>query len=96
MPKRKDKVWLGPELPGGTRPLFRETPEGERSVGYTGPKGSLPRVDSELDLEHVEGCMYEVTGEVKFTAAGPSQVASPAYRDGWSRIFGAKAPVGQA
>lgn len=29
-------------------------------------------------------------------ASGPAQVATPAYRDGWARIFGTAPAVGQA
>jgi len=96
MPKQKDKLWLGPELAGGRRAILRETPDGKQTPGYVGPRGTLPRVDSQIDLEHVQGCLYEVTSEVKFTSPGPPQVSTPAYREGWSRIFGAKTPVGQA
>jgi hypothetical protein len=40
-----------------------------------------------------DGVLRVVEG---FTASGPAQVATPAYRGGWERIFGGKHVVGEA
>jgi hypothetical protein len=52
---------------------------------------SLPE-DSFL-VEQIEGNRYRYT---KVEHQGPVRVATPAYRDGWDRIFGNKQVVGQA
>lgn len=90
---KKDTVWVGPELPNGHRPMIRRTVSGESQKGLIVP---LEEANSVLELDHLEGPFYQVTGETRLTASGPSQVASKAYRDGWSRIFGGKHSVGQA
>lgn len=95
--KPKDELILGPVVDrDGTpaRPYIRVTPEGDVSRGILGH--DLPNSKGEVELDHLGGARFEVTKVTRFTAGGPPQVASPQYRDGWSRIFGGKAPVGQA
>jgi hypothetical protein len=91
---KRDRVWVGPELSDGNRPFIRENETG-RQTGIMGDNPTSPP-DSFVELEHVSGCCYDVTSEVKFTSAGPSQVATNAYREGWDRLFGKRREVGQA
>jgi hypothetical protein len=95
--KPKDELIVGPVVDrDGTpaRPYIRVTPEGEISRGILGE--GLPNPKGEVELNHLGGSRFAVTKVTRFTESGPAQVASPQYRDGWSRIFGGKAPVGQA
>ena len=85
---------MGPELANGQRPFVRHSETGNCERGMLAQ--SLANADRVLELEHLAGPFYEVTGETRLTASGPSQVASEAYREGWSRIFGGRRPVGQA
>jgi hypothetical protein len=91
--KQRDTVWVGPELANGHRPFVRQTSTGKSERGCFVPKDEAERA---VELKHLGGHCFEVTRETRLTAGGPSQVANPAYRDGWSRIFGGKQAVGQA
>lgn len=91
----KDTVWVGPELCDGRRPFVRRKDTGEPEVGLLG-SDPLDGADSVIELDHVQGDEYEVRSEIRFTAMGPTQVASSAYRAGWSRVFGGRAPVGNS
>lgn len=93
-PKR-DIVWIGPKSADGRRPSIRRDLHGTVSVSAISDLDSPSVADSVLELRHVAGDRYEVMSEILLTASGPAQVATDAYRDGWSRIFG-KAEVGQA
>jgi hypothetical protein len=93
--KPKDELIIGPVIDdAGSRPFLRRSPEGEISGGIlsddtTNSKGAV-------ELAPLGGSRFEVLKVTRYTSAGPAQVASPAYRDGWSRIFGGRAPVGEA
>lgn len=92
MPK-KDRVWVGPELPDGNRPFIRENEKG-RQAGIIGVDPPAP--DGFVELEPISGCCFEVKSEIRYTSAGPAQVANDAYRTGWDRLFGKPRTVGQA
>jgi hypothetical protein len=94
--EKRDRVWVGPTLSDGNRPFIRETETGP-SAGIMGEVSSdVPTPHSLVELEHVAGCCFEVTSEVKFTGKGPAKVTSRAYSKGWDNIFGKKPDVGQA
>jgi len=93
MSPKKDRVWVGPELSDGNRPFIRQN-EDRTQTGIIGTNPPSP--DSFVELEHVEGCCFDVKSEVKFTSGGPAQVATHAYRAGWDRLFGKAREVGQA
>lgn len=41
--------------------------------------------------ESVRPGVYRIAQYIPYTMRGPAAVASPAYRDGWDRVFGARA-----
>lgn len=92
--KDKDRVLVGPEVGEGSRLFMRASPE-QLTVGVL-TEGVRPEADSILELQHVQGCEYEVKNEIRYTAKGPAQVSSKAYRSGWDTVFGGKTPVGVA
>jgi hypothetical protein len=72
-------------------------PEGPRSTGrvYSMRQGQPIPPGAEL-LRHLGGDCYESLGPLDGQSSGPLQVASPAYREGYDRIFGRKPTVGYA
>jgi len=93
--KERDQMRLGPEIEPGRGAAIRRSDKGvsfgtfvEMKEGQSIPEGAeLVHVGAEDD----DG-WRDVTSIYK---SGPAQVATPAYRDGWSRIFG-KQKVGSA
>jgi hypothetical protein len=95
----KDKIRFGPELSPGQRTSFRrraESPEDvevgvfvEAKDGQQIPEGAeLISVEAESeDGWHGAETLYK---------SGPSQVATPKYREGYERIFGGRQRVGEA
>lgn len=93
--KPKDELIIGPTLNDeGARPYVRVTPEGETSTGVLA--GDCSNAKGVIELAPLGGAHFEVQKVTRFTASGPAQVASEAYRKNWGQIFGSKAPVGQA
>lgn len=97
--KHGDVLQLGPELGDGTHVAMRHTAnhdievararvvragenlQGSRVIiGRT--HGDHVHVESELDLR------AGGESETDLSHSGPAQVATPAYRDGWDRVFG--------
>lgn len=92
--KDKDRVLVGPKV-GEDSHLFVRMSSEEVAVGVL-TEGVQPNSDSLLELKHVQGCEYEVKNEVRYTARGPAQVSTKAYRSGWDTVFGGLTPVGVA
>jgi hypothetical protein len=88
-----DSLIAGPQLPGGFHPFVRHRADHRVQAGIMRPvKDGEPlpegaiflerRGDSDLyDVKEVFPSSEEKTG-------GPAKVNSPAFRDGWSRVFG--------
>lgn len=108
----RDTMHLGPDLGNGFHPYVRHRPGCNVETGMLKAKPShgndeaIPPCDGIVRLKHSgPGPVFDVetlyerplppTDDVA-GKAGPAMVATPAYRDGWDRIFGAKAVVGQA
>lgn len=100
MPK-KDQLRIGEEVSPNTRLVERR---GERSGvgtltpvrdGQALPEGAeLVKITPGQDGWHDVETIYKHEPVTELN--GPPQVATPAYRDGWSRIFGKKPTVGVA
>jgi hypothetical protein len=91
--KPKDELIIGPVIDdAGSRPFLRRSPEGAMSSGILTQDTANSK--GFIELAPLGGSRFEVQKVIRYTAAGPAQVASPAYRDGWSRIFGARAGTG--
>ena len=96
MTKQKDQVRLGPETGSGRGAAIRRHDGAvefgtfmETKEGQPIPEGAeLIRVGPEDD----DG-WRDVTTVYK---SGPAQVATPAYREGYDRVFGKKQKVGLA
>jgi hypothetical protein len=88
----KGTVWVGPDIGDGQRAAIRFDGSGGAECGILAPVG--PDADHVLDLKQRSGPFYDVVGEAHATLSGPPKVTSKAYRDGWTRVFGGKHPVG--
>lgn len=97
----EDMMHVGPDIGGGMHPCVRHMPDHSLRVGFF--QEHRPKDDEAVNkpLVHLThkgpGSVYKVEeltpGAV---SAGPSRVATRAYRDGWDRIFGTPKTVGQA
>ena len=95
-----DRIQLGPQVGPDTRLGVRDrngrfSPTGLRRVrGGESVDGAEVIHLSEADAEG----WHEVTTlyDGRATEGGPAQVATPAYREGYDRIFGKKPTVGLA
>jgi hypothetical protein len=91
--REHDEIWFGP----GVYAALRRTPDGEvRQVTCSPMRSGAPlRLGAELAnvSEGNEDGWHPLTSIYK---SGPAQVATPAYREGYDRIFGKKQKVGLA
>lgn len=99
---KKDQLRIGAEIAPNTRLVERRN-GGRRSVatltplvhGRPIPEGSeLVRVTPGEDEWHDVETIYR--HDPRAELSGPPQVATPAYKDGYDRIFGKKQKVGLA
>lgn len=93
MSKQRDQVRIGPEIRPGVRVGVRRNESGERQVLMSQIKDGEPLLGREAAIVHSE-ChdgWHDLT-----SLSGPPQVATPAYRAGYDRIFGKKPTVGEA
>lgn len=94
--KCQDEILVGPQIaPDGSCVCLRHTDEHQVGLGVMRPiEDGKPVLNGEVvSLQRIEGDRYAVT---TLYHAGPSKVSTPAYRDGWDRIFGKEQEVGQA
>lgn len=95
----RDEINFGPEIAPGVRAAMRRQGDsGEmRPVRVTVARDGAP-VPPGAELAQVDGpCVDGWHGITSlFGGDGPAQVATPAYRDGYDRIFGKKQNVGLA
>lgn len=104
-----DLMKVGPDLGNGVRPYIRHKADCSMETGWVKPHADGEPVGYADGLVQLEGrkgddvfnvrTLYErprQPGDVAGDKNGPAMVSSPAYRDGWDRIFGSKAAVGQA
>lgn len=88
------EIVIGPEVGEGQRLAIRHTEDHQIEAGVirqVKDGESLP--EDSFHVEQIEGNRYKYT---KVERPGPARVTTPAYRDGWDRIFGGKQAVGQA
>jgi hypothetical protein len=101
-----DFMKVGPDLGEGFRPYVRHKSDCSMETGWVKPHPDGKPIGDADGLIQLEGredgdvfnvrTLYErVRGDVAGDKNGPAMVSSPAYRDGWDRIFGNKT-VGQA
>lgn len=96
--KIKDQVKLGPEIAPGVRQIVRRRGN-EFEVGVMTPVKEGVPIPEGTDLIRVgEECGDGwQKAEVLFSnRSGPAQVVTPAYREGYDRIFGGKQKVAEA
>jgi hypothetical protein len=98
-PVKKDKIRLTSEL-GEHRHMAVRRSGDEMTVGVLQPMREGQPLPPECELVQVDTASGDVDGwfdsETLFkNTSGPPQVATPAYRDGYDRIFG-KQKVGLA
>lgn len=101
---KKDQVRIGGEIGPNTRLVERR--KGERIAqgtltpvidGRPIPEGAeLVRLTPGEDEWHNVETLYRHEARSEPALSGPPQVATPAYRDGYDRIFGKKPAVGLA
>lgn len=100
-PVSKQQVWMGPEVSSGVRSgvIRRESGDLEAGVLVTPEKKrTLNPGDEYIVSEDAPGewCDAETVYRCPRESGGPPQVATPAYREGYDRIFGKKTEVGIA
>lgn len=88
----------GPPLPGGARMCLHHAEDHTVRPGVMKPmEHGKPIEEDAMLLEQREGTgLYNVVGSLSDLKKGPSKVNSPAFKEGWDRIFGKPAPVGSA
>jgi len=88
----------GPSLPGGARMCLHHGTDHTIRTGVMKPmEDGKPIEEDAVLLEQREGTgLYNVVGSVSDLKKGPSKVNSPAFRNGWDRVFGKPATVGKA
>lgn len=78
------------------RPFVRRRTDGELEAGAVVPMGSDVPVHGLFELEHRSPGdppdVRRIKSEIAYTARGPAQVSSAAFRSGWDATFG-KAPA---
>lgn len=105
MSKQKDQVNIGPPIAPGVRAVARRRGDDITIGTFAEFKEGKPIAEGS-EIMHVgapddEGwcdvdSLYRHGGEARATSDGPPQVATPAYREGYDRIFGKKPAVGLA
>lgn len=95
----KDQVTLGPIVgPGGARAVARQR-DNRLEIGMVRPLREGQPIPEGVELIRVDNpdCTCGGWQDVEtLRGGGPAQVATPAYRDGYDRIFGGKTKVGSA
>lgn len=82
-------------LPGEPRMCMMHDAEHNLKPGLMYPmKEGVPIPENAHLLEHVGGNIYKPGPSVAQLKQGPVQVSTPAYRQGYDRIFGKKPVVG--
>jgi len=97
--KSKDQIRLRPEIGLGQGAAIRRCGKGFSFGNFTEMKDGQPLPEG-AELIHVgasdDDGWRDVTPIYERRASGPPQVATPAYRAGYARIFGKKQEVGVA
>lgn len=94
--EKRDEIRIGPPIAPGVYSAVRRNDEGESVVAISPAKDGDPmHPGTELaDISHeCRDGWHELRSIYK---NGPAQVATPAYREGYDRIFGKKPGVGLA
>lgn len=102
--QHRDVMHLGPELGEGLRPYIRHRSDCAVETGFLKQAGTgrdeASHCDGIVRLTSTEApdtfeveTLYERSGAGH---TGPARVSSPAFREGWDRIFGGPKAVGQA
>jgi hypothetical protein len=94
--EKDDEIKIGPEVSPGVRAALRRSPDGEvREVAVKIAEEGVP-VSPSGELAYIdEGSNDGWHKLISLYKSGPAQVSTPAYRDGYDRIFG-KQKVGVA
>lgn len=90
------KIKVGEEIGPGVRVALRQDEDGDRLVTIRKMRDG-ETVAPGREVAHVgdaDGDGWQ--GVTTLYKSGPAQVATPAYREGYDRIFGTKGQVGQA
>lgn len=90
-----------PKSPGDHIHVFggigvKETSDGVEVAQIAPIREGHPMAPGTEILRRIDGCCFESVGKVPGGHSGPAQVASPAYRESYERIFGGRAERGQA
>jgi len=95
----KDQVSLGPVIAPGVRAVARKRGDAIE-VGAVKSLREGESIPENVELIRVDNPNCTCGGwqdvESLGTVNGPAQVATPAYREGYDRIFGGKTKVGSA
>lgn len=95
----RDELCFGPEIAPGVHSALRRSPDGEvRQVAVRVAEDGVPVNTGELAQLDDDSCECG-GGWRKITTiykAGPAQVATPQYREGYDRIFGGKRKMAEA
>lgn len=101
-PEPKDEIAIGHAVaPGVHVAIRRQDGEEKRVLVHAAEDGETIRPGSELAIvgdptDEQDGVCWQPLESIYKNTSGPAQVATPAYRDGYDRIFGKKQKVGIA
>jgi len=91
---KRDQIRIGPEIGPGVRTAVMRDVEGDHAVLMTQVRDGVPIPDGS-EIVEIDTTCREGWHDV-ISRSGPVQVATPAYREGYDRIFGKRVEVGQA
>lgn len=94
--KKSDEIRFGAQIAPGTHVATRRDDEGEREVVVRTPGDGTPIVPGTEILSVNPKCSDGWHQIQTLYRSGPPQVATPAYRKSYDRIFGKKPDVGLA
>lgn len=92
------EIALGQSQPCGHVPYVRRLEDGELESGYLAPTDAPDEPGAAGIIEmgpQIAPGVRTVRSYVPFTARGPAQVASDAYRSGWEGVFGRRSRAGR-
>ncbi len=96
----EDALVAGPQLPNGFRPFIRHRADHSIQKGLMRPiQDGEPIHDGAFYLERRgDSEVYDVRDEFVMpkSGKGPAKVSTPAFRQGWDRIFGTKLETPEA
>lgn len=99
--RMKSKILIGPVVSPGQRAAVVRREDGTEATGLVRTSQEGRPLSENAECIQVDDCGSQCGGEgwhdmTTLYKHGPAQVATPAYRTGYDRIFGGRQKVGEA